>query len=185
MEVGHPPSTSPQQSLPNCTGQTSPQCLRSPGVGFSLLLKLWTSCAPHASCLIPDRTFQTDWFSPALDNLLATRHYVRKTLSGALGRVYSHQRGWSHISLYLGNCRLWYPDSTQLCHDDAFELPCGGRNNVMKNNKTQRQNQHMFDCFDNTVKEKVGFSWFHSLEEINTHPTSTLPDSSYCGFTPT
>lgn len=180
MEVGNPPSTSPQQSLPNITSVPPfSWCgVFSPAEVVNLL------CSPRF-CLIPDRTFQPDWFSPALDNLLATRHNVRKTLSGALGSVYSHQRGWSHISLYLGNCRLWYPDSTQLCHDDAFELPCGGRNNVMKNNKTQRQNQHMFDCFDNTVKEKVGFSWFHSLEEINTHPTSTLPDSSYCGFTPT
>ena len=36
--------------------------------------------------------------------------------------------------------------------------------------------------FDNTVREEVGISLVHSLEEINMHPTSTLTD---LGFTPT
>lgn len=38
--------------------------------------------------------------------------------------------------LYLRNTRRFsYPDSTQLYHDSAFELPFSGRNNIIDNNK--------------------------------------------------
>lgn len=69
-------------------------------------------------------------------------------------------------SLYQRNARrFWYSASTQLCHDAVFELPCGGSNNMMKNNKIRKQTQHMFVCdFDNTAREEVGIPSVHLLE---------------------